>query len=218
MARSSASRWALSVTKKTLSRRMATPRLVPSLRIAEQAAAGRTRIVPKTVAGEGVEGEDLVRAGDVEHAAGCEGRGFEAEVGDGEDPFQLERGDIRGVDLCERAVAICGVAAVVGEPVAGLRRVPGDFSSGLGRGHGSEDGVGIDAAEVFGEGYEIAGGQIGERGHAGAGIAVLQVGAQFVRRLFGDARIQGEAGTLRGAARILAVTWGAAGGEYLLGE
>ena len=31
MARSSASRWALSVTKKTLSRRMATPRLVPSL-------------------------------------------------------------------------------------------------------------------------------------------------------------------------------------------
>ena len=31
MARSSASRWALSVTKKTFSRRMATPRLVPSL-------------------------------------------------------------------------------------------------------------------------------------------------------------------------------------------
>ncbi len=65
---------------------------------------------------------------------------------------------------------------------------------------------------------EIGGGQVGEGRHAGAGIAVLEIGAQLLGGLRGDARIHGEAGPLRGAARILAVTGGAADGEDLLCE
>ncbi len=100
--------------------------------------------MPHERSGEGIDGEDLIGAGDVEDSIGGQGRGFEAEVGDGEDPLHFERGDVRGVDLFEGAVAIGGEVAVVGDPVAGLGRGEGGLSSCVGDGGGSDDGFDVE--------------------------------------------------------------------------
>ena len=161
--------------------------------------------MPDRVAGEGVDGEDLVGAGYVEDSTGGKGRGFEAEVRDGKHPLQLEGRNVSGVDLLKKAVTVAGVIAVVREPVAGFGRAPGDFPRGLGAGHRGENGVRVEAAQVVGEGGAVAGRQIGKRGHTRGGVAALQISTQLIGRLFGDARIHGEAGSFGGAARIFAV-------------
>src|SRR5690348_2428693 len=105
-------------------------------RVTEHPGAGWARIVPKRTACQSVEGEDLVRACYIKDSIRGERCGFEAKVLNGENPFQLQRGHIRGTDLFEQAVAIPRVISVVTEPVAGLRRTPGNFARRLGRGHG----------------------------------------------------------------------------------
>ena len=62
----------------------------------------------------------------------------------GKTHFNFERGDVRGGDLLEGAVAIGGVVAVVGEPVAGLGRGEGGLSSCVGDGGGSDDGFDVE--------------------------------------------------------------------------
>ena len=59
-------------------------------RIADHTRAGRTRILPKRIAGESVEGENLVRACDIEHAVRCQGCHLQAEVCNRKKPFQLQ--------------------------------------------------------------------------------------------------------------------------------
>ena len=187
-------------------------------RIADQAGAGGAGIVPQRFAGEYIECVDFVRPGDEHHAAGGERRHLQAEVGERKNPFQLQPRDTRAVDLPQRTVAIGRVVSVVSEPVARLRRSPSDFARRLRGGHGSHNGVGIDAAQVSGEGCEIGGGQVRKRRHACSGIAAFQIGPQLIRGLRGDPWIHGEAGSLGRAARIVAMTGCATAKEHFLGE
>ena len=165
---------------------MATPRLVPSFASPSMPGVGGTRIVPDRRAGEGVERVDLVRTGDVEDAIGGERRGFEAEIGDGEDPFQLQRRYVRGADLVERAVAVAGVVAVIGNPVAGLRGVPVNRAV---CGGGGSDGFGVDAAQVFGKRARSAAGRSAKEGMPAAGLPALdsrEAALRIVRRRGGS--------------------------------
>ena len=100
----------------------------------------------------------------------------------GKTHFNFSERHVRSANLVERAVAVSRVIAVISEPVARLRRAPGDLGAGPGRGYRHEDGVRIDAAQVSDERSQFIGGQIGEGGHAGGGIAVLQIAASTVRR------------------------------------
>src|ERR1700689_2553076 len=74
--------------------------------VANHTFAGRTRILPNHTTGERVEREYLVRSRYIQDSVAGERRCFEAKGLDGKNPLQLQRGDIRGVDLFEWTVPV----------------------------------------------------------------------------------------------------------------
>ncbi len=90
-------------------------------RVSDESGRARARILPDDAAGESVQRQRLVRAGDVHDAVGDNRGHFQAEVIDGKNPFHRQLVDVRLIDLVELAVAVAVEGSVVGEPVAGPR-------------------------------------------------------------------------------------------------
>ncbi len=173
--------------------------------IANHPCAGRARILPNRISVERIDGEYLVRSGYIHYAVGFERRGFEAKVLDGKNPFQLQRGHIRGVDLCQGAVTIGGVISVISQPVTRPRRPPGDFPCGLGGDGWPDNNSHIQTTQVLGERSAVGCRKIGEGRHAAGDVALLEERAQLLGRLPGYPFIHGKARRFGRAACILAV-------------
>jgi hypothetical protein len=86
--------------------------------IIDQAAGDRTRIVPKQLTRLGIEGERVVRSGEVHDSIHDHGCGFEHAGSLGmKDPLRLQLACILRCDLGEAAKAPTGVVAVVRGPI-----------------------------------------------------------------------------------------------------
>ena len=77
--------------------------------------------MPDGASGPRIEGEYLIRTGDIHHAIDDYRSDFEHLMIDRKNPFELQVADIRCIDLVQRAVAIAADVSVIGGPVAGLR-------------------------------------------------------------------------------------------------
>ena len=75
-------------------------------RITARLARARTFVVPDGASCPRIEGEYLIRTGDIHHAIDDYRRDFQHLMIDRENPFELQVTDVRCVDLIQRAVAI----------------------------------------------------------------------------------------------------------------
>src|SRR5581483_3269631 len=92
----------------------------PERCISVDAFCHRAAELPQLRSRQCIDRKYLVGTSDIHHAAGFKGSDLQAEVRDGENPLQLQRSDVRSIDLLQRAIAVCTDIPVVGEPVARL--------------------------------------------------------------------------------------------------